>query len=92
MIYSLNEFFYEYPSYSRSDSKFSEFMNACVIAVESWIYTQGFFGTAYYSIPVDISIVTIEENKNKKKIVKIPFLELLLNLTGRAMEKLFRMT
>ncbi|GJQ86572.1 hypothetical protein Trydic_g7809 [Trypoxylus dichotomus] len=71
---------------------FLDFMETSVTIMEWWISSQGFFGLEYYKIPDGISYVKFYEDENDEFKVKLPVVDMLINVIGENVEKYFEVT
>lgn len=90
--YDLSHFFDSYPFFPDEHDPLYKFMESCVSVMETWIYTQAFFGNSFYKIPDDIIHVHFVKGDYKSKpTLLVPFLKLLSNLLGEKMDEYFQL-
>lgn len=86
--YDLTDSFPSYPFFPMETDPLYHFLDNCVHAMEEWVYTQGFWGRSFYTVPDGISHITFEKIEKRKKNYTScvpPFIQLLINLVGDQM-------
>lgn len=79
--YDLTLFLASYPLFPPEEDPLYAFMNTCVSTMETWMYTQAFYGTSFYEIPHGIAHLSLKQNQNEELCIP-PFIELLLVMLG----------
>lgn len=85
VVVNNNEECFPYFPGSSEDSDFAHYMRNVLSAIESWVSSQGFYGSKYLKIPEDISAVFFAP----KLGFTTHFIDLLHNVTGSAVTNRF---
>ncbi|GJQ83771.1 hypothetical protein Trydic_g5633, partial [Trypoxylus dichotomus] len=86
--FDLRDFFESYPFFPEKDDQLYDYMQSCVLMMESWISRQCFFGKAAYKIPRGIRYLHFDEKRNGVYCIP-PLVQMLINLVGDQMMAYF---
>lgn len=85
--YDLDSNFPRYPFFPQEDGRLKTFSEGAIKMLQTWIFTQVFYGTRFYEIPTTFSYIVFEDNS----VPVVPYINLLVNLGGKQVEEYFQL-